>query len=464
MFYAAVVPMSPTGEVLIAKRIEDGKWTCPAGGSEGNETPEETAVRECYEEAGLIIKKEDLMPLGVHEAQDGKACHCFMVITNQEKTSVKNDPDKEVNSWKWCAPSDFPKDMRDDEHRMKTVNQAVMTFMGIKKGGPGSGRKGHTTNRDNVVSLNSKLQEQQKPEKTKLQAHYEKLTGGAVLDGMQTKSGKPIFHDMNHSKAHGYDESDHRDAMNAHYDLMGKFNNAIAKMKDAGHDVPSEALKIRDFHQKQFKSHFKESQRVMERKEQVDKLTEDKTQKVKKLNKALVSMGHHSDTDVDTQKVIGEVDPYIEMLTDLMTGFEYGDAPRTMNIDAGQIHLVKVDDGMYTGYVVKTDMVENEATGEMEEISDTAKIRIERMQIPEIVKFLIAKEYILPKAVIPVEEFEPDDDMKDKIIDGLSATLEAQMQAEEEAKIDQIEESIDKERILDKKIALMNLVNKLLEV
>jgi 8-oxo-dGTP diphosphatase len=34
---------------------DDGKWTVPGGGMEWGESPQETAVRELYEETGLVV-------------------------------------------------------------------------------------------------------------------------------------------------------------------------------------------------------------------------------------------------------------------------------------------------------------------------------------------------------------------------------------------------------------------------
>ena len=48
----------PTGEFEFAalKRADDGNWQAISGGGEGDETPEQTAVREGIEEAGINDK------------------------------------------------------------------------------------------------------------------------------------------------------------------------------------------------------------------------------------------------------------------------------------------------------------------------------------------------------------------------------------------------------------------------
>jgi len=63
-----------TKKILLVKHREFKKWVQPGGHLEHNETPEETAVREVYEETGIKVKlvgerfpREDdfIRPLGI---------------------------------------------------------------------------------------------------------------------------------------------------------------------------------------------------------------------------------------------------------------------------------------------------------------------------------------------------------------------------------------------------------------
>ena len=74
-FCASAFVIDPyTKKILLVKHKRNGRWTQPGGHMEINETPEETALREVYEETGLRIKlvgerfpREDdfIRPLGI---------------------------------------------------------------------------------------------------------------------------------------------------------------------------------------------------------------------------------------------------------------------------------------------------------------------------------------------------------------------------------------------------------------
>lgn len=74
-FCASIFVIDPnTKKILLVKHREFKKWVQPGGHLEYNETPEETAVREVYEETGIKVKilgdrfpREDdfIRPLGI---------------------------------------------------------------------------------------------------------------------------------------------------------------------------------------------------------------------------------------------------------------------------------------------------------------------------------------------------------------------------------------------------------------
>lgn len=134
-YYVAVVPINPLGQVLMGKRKEDGIWTTPAGGADLGETPEAAAVRECWEEANLVVREEQLVPLGSKLAPNGKPVHCFLFRCEQVFTETKSDPDRELNEWVWKHPTEYPKDLSSEKNknRLETINQAMMKFLNIKK-------------------------------------------------------------------------------------------------------------------------------------------------------------------------------------------------------------------------------------------------------------------------------------------------------------------------------------------
>lgn len=76
-FCASAFIVDPyTKKILLIKHKKNGRWTQPGGHIEGNETPEEAALREVYEETGLRVKligerfpREDdfIRPLGIQK-------------------------------------------------------------------------------------------------------------------------------------------------------------------------------------------------------------------------------------------------------------------------------------------------------------------------------------------------------------------------------------------------------------
>src|SRR5207344_2841803 len=49
---AALMLRSPQGRILMMRRVYDGTWAFPAGHANDGELPEQTAVRETWEETG----------------------------------------------------------------------------------------------------------------------------------------------------------------------------------------------------------------------------------------------------------------------------------------------------------------------------------------------------------------------------------------------------------------------------
>lgn len=127
----AVVDPSRT-KLLLAKRTEDQKWTGPGGGGYPGEYPDESAIREAFEEANLKLKVGDLIPLPPNYVNDGRVVHCYLVVLkSQPDLGVQHDPDKEVKKWQWF-PLDKPlPDM--DENRARTIVNAKMKLEGLIK-------------------------------------------------------------------------------------------------------------------------------------------------------------------------------------------------------------------------------------------------------------------------------------------------------------------------------------------
>lgn len=104
-FCASAFIINPyTKEILLVKHKKNRRWTQPGGHMEYNETPEETALREAYEETGLRVRllgerfprEEDFIrPLGIQKnrrtTEDGET-HMHIDIIY---AAVPNDDSKE---------------------------------------------------------------------------------------------------------------------------------------------------------------------------------------------------------------------------------------------------------------------------------------------------------------------------------------------------------------------------------
>jgi 8-oxo-dGTP pyrophosphatase MutT (NUDIX family) len=136
------------GKILMGKRNDNQRWTLPGGGLDEGEKPVDGAVRELFEEAGIKIKAKELKHLDTKKIKTytGKnmTIHAFKYEWDGEKPTSKNDPDKEVKKWEWIDYSneELPEEVASNLHSPKNV---VLQAMGLVKGGPGSGVRGHHT-------------------------------------------------------------------------------------------------------------------------------------------------------------------------------------------------------------------------------------------------------------------------------------------------------------------------------
>lgn len=57
----AVLPRDADGRILLVRVIDSGRWATIGGGIEPDESPEEAAVRESAEEAGVVVELRALV-------------------------------------------------------------------------------------------------------------------------------------------------------------------------------------------------------------------------------------------------------------------------------------------------------------------------------------------------------------------------------------------------------------------
>lgn len=330
----------------------------------------------------------------------------------------------------------------------------------LKKGGPGSGQVGHKTfhpdqPKSNVHSLIDKLTN---PEP--FNAHLNMLQHGAVFEGAKLKSGKPVYLNTDQALAHGYAPQDYTDASNFHYKKMEEMSNQMQKIKALGKEPPHAMKKILDFHRKQFKANHSLAETVSRRQKQ-----SEEAQKKGNVKKSVVSMGYQDTAEVDTAKFATEINApasqnLIEIIGNMMNGYNYGDVPREIMLGKGNLILTKVDDGMYSGYMRLINPVDG--GGYME---DNAKVRIERMTIPSLVDFLLAKEYAMPSPSIagnsPGNNNMMDGTGMQMAQPAQPPMLEPMSESIKPEQYQSLNENLLVESNIDKKIKILELLEKL---
>lgn len=136
----AVVALFSGPLLCLGRRNDNGKWTQPGGHFEPDEHPFIAAARETREEAGIeLAASEDLVSLG-HERvtkPDGEVIevHCFRADVTGRETDVTQDPDNEVDAWRWVDVSmGLPDNIRDNLH-VPLGDNVLMKALGLAQMG-----------------------------------------------------------------------------------------------------------------------------------------------------------------------------------------------------------------------------------------------------------------------------------------------------------------------------------------
>ncbi|MEO1162419.1 MAG: NUDIX domain-containing protein, partial [Chloroflexota bacterium] len=123
---ATMLIFNDAGEVLVQRRTDDGLWNFPGGAYEPSEEIAETAIREAYEETGLLIKPVRLV--GVYGGED--YIHTY---ANGEMMSYINSvfvceiivgalqKDSESSALRFVSPDALPEPFT-DKHRALIVH------------------------------------------------------------------------------------------------------------------------------------------------------------------------------------------------------------------------------------------------------------------------------------------------------------------------------------------------------
>ncbi len=105
-------PETGTKEILVVNEPQKTIANIIGGYSEKGETPEETAVREIFEEVGIKIKKDNLRLLAFSHtvrADNKKSCTDFYYVCDEFEGTLKAD-EKEVTEFAWVPLSELLKE------------------------------------------------------------------------------------------------------------------------------------------------------------------------------------------------------------------------------------------------------------------------------------------------------------------------------------------------------------------
>ena len=131
-FSAIAVIVDEMGRVLLLHRLDDpeikysNQWGFPGGGSDANEEPIQTAIRETYEETGLRLDAPSLELL-YKKTTDKKNVYFFMTNTYDGDVDPKK-VEEEHQNFAWVDPNDL-----DMYHTAEDVEHAVRKVFGTNE-------------------------------------------------------------------------------------------------------------------------------------------------------------------------------------------------------------------------------------------------------------------------------------------------------------------------------------------
>lgn len=83
------------GSVLMGHATETPHWDIPKGHIEKGESPINAAIRECFEETGVVVEQHELLSLGLIDYTSKKSlCYSYMwvIITPKQKNVFALQP------------------------------------------------------------------------------------------------------------------------------------------------------------------------------------------------------------------------------------------------------------------------------------------------------------------------------------------------------------------------------------
>jgi len=131
-FSVMVVIIDETGRALLLHRLDrpeikfPNRWGFPGGGSDPNEEPIQTAIRETYEETGLRLDRRHLHLL-YKKRTDKKNVYFFVTNTYDGEVNPKKVKEEHQN-FAWVDPNDL-----DRYHISEDVEHAIRKAFGTNE-------------------------------------------------------------------------------------------------------------------------------------------------------------------------------------------------------------------------------------------------------------------------------------------------------------------------------------------
>lgn len=124
----STVAVMKDGKMLMGKRRDNQKFTAPGGHLEPGEEPIDGAIRELFEESGVVATADDLEFIDtITNPDNGYVVHGYRLdLDKHPGTTMKNDPDNEVYRWHFM---DTKKIQDDDLHVPRTSGNVLLPEM-----------------------------------------------------------------------------------------------------------------------------------------------------------------------------------------------------------------------------------------------------------------------------------------------------------------------------------------------
>lgn len=85
---AGIIIQNQHDEFLLGHSTGNHFFDIFKGGTEANETPLQTALRECQEESSLVLQEQDIKDLGIFSYNKEKDLHLFLCRVNKQSIDM----------------------------------------------------------------------------------------------------------------------------------------------------------------------------------------------------------------------------------------------------------------------------------------------------------------------------------------------------------------------------------------